>query len=298
LKPKPKQIVIGENEILFYNNDRNISKKMLRKHDRDVDTTVSFYGYEKVSGIQERYSYQSIDDKFLTVGHSLNGTSGATHQVKLLEKKVYNHSGDFITTINPYHFMVVSDDANFFASYYEGEASGDTLIIYNSIGETKCKHYATSDASVGFLPGQNLLGIEEAYERSITILNPHCEKEVNIDLKKLNIGPVSTYFYSVKSKQILLSNPHKVELFNMEKGLVWSIEGAFVQKCIFLDNKKELLIIIWGGRIELDNQYQLKLINISNGEIKEALYADEVLYMDNNYFIIRKGGRYYEYALR
>lgn len=299
IRPKNKRIIINKNEILFLNADQSIAKTMLRKQDFDIDTSVSFYGQEKVKGIRKGFYYRVIDNRLLTESIGLYGTSGATHQNKGLEKRVFNSSGDFIVNVDPYHFVVVSNDGKFFASYYEGEGDGAPIVMYDNKGDIVCRHCATSDASVSFLPDESLLGIRELYERTIMILNPHCEKVMEIDMKALNIGCMGQFFYSATTKKILLPNPLTVVLFDLEKGEVsWDIEEAYVQDCIFLDKEKELLIKTWDNRIELqNNQYQLKLINITNGGIIEALYADEVLFMDNVYFIIKKDGKYYEYLI-
>lgn len=297
--PEDTIISIKENEILFYNAFKRVIKTIVRNHNIDIDTNVNFHG-EKTTGIRKVYYYKVVNNKLLTETIGLTGTSGDPHQYKSIEKKVFNADGEFIAHIDPTHEINISSDGKYFVSLFEGEADGTyPLVLYNIKGERVCQHYSSPLAYFSFQSGKNILTINNPENMNLTLLDTSCNEILNLNYsEEINFGNIMSSFISSTYNLVLLSNSFNIVLLRDDKSEVWRTNEYFVQQCFFLEKEDELLLKVWNNSLELkNNQYQIKLVKISDGETIESLNADEVIVINKSYFIIKKQGIYYEYLV-
>lgn len=299
IRPEDTIISIKENEIFFYNAFKRVIKTIVRNHNIDIDTSVNFYG-GKTTGIRKVYYYKVVNNKLLTETIGLTGTSGDPHQYKSIEKKVFSADGEFIAHIDPTHEINISSDGKYFVSSFEGEADGTyPLVLYNIKGKRVCQHYSSPLSYFSFQSGKNILAINDPENMNLTLLDTLCQELLNLDyMEDLHIGYIAASFISPSFKNVLLTNGFIIVLLNSVNSEIWRKNEEFVQQCFFNEKEDELLIKVWDNNSEIKtNQYQVKLVKISSGETIESLYADEVLFINESYFIIKKHGIYYEYLL-
>lgn len=297
LKPAPPKIVIKDDEVLFYNDERTIVNRMQVVKEEDIPRTDTLY--EKY---HENYkisrNYRTVDGVLLVIAKSYGNDRSHHPKQKLIE--VYDNTGAFLTNISEDSDIKISHNKQFFASTFEGEALMGLVEIFDFKGRKLCTYQNETQLSIRYDRNNNLI-INELYDFTILIKDSLCEDKAYYNyFQELGINAVSDAFYSNELNRLLISTfGYKIYFIDTKNGsLIWDKLSDQIEKCIML--KKESLIIAQTKKSispDQPTEKHLLLLDSNNGEILFDILIDEIFLISSSNIIYKMGGVYYVYKI-
>jgi len=299
LIPAPPKIVINDEEVLFYNDNREVISRMPVK--REVEIPKDDPNYGKFSGqIKIHRNYKVIDGALLMIWESY----GFWDEGHVIAKsaKVFNDQGEFVTHIKSTHGIKLSSDSKYFASFYSGEGGGDTIFIFNFSGDlVSDKCFLSKNSTFEFSDNANLLQIWNGYVGTIEVYNFYGKSIFELNYHKRLNKSLFNFYYLSDINGVLVStypDPEKVFLFTEDSNLIWAKEMKRTFMCK-VPQKKDVIILLTIGKLN-ENQYQQKSIEVikaSDGSNLFDMNYDEMMFFEDNSFIIKRMEEYYEYKI-
>jgi len=157
LIPVPPKIVINDEEVLFYNDSREVVNRMPVV--KEAEITKDDPNYEKYSGKKIYKKYKAIDSTLLGIWESYGYWDG--DHVIAKSACIYNNEGKLIASINPTHQVKLSPDKKYFVSYFTG--GRDTIFIYEASGVLRSSNFILDKySSLDFCENVKLLKIHNS----------------------------------------------------------------------------------------------------------------------------------------
>jgi len=298
LKPVPPKIVINDDEVLFYNDERAIVNRMPVVKEEAIpvdDPKFDEYGGSK----KIIRKYKVIDDELLGVWESYGYWDGI--HVLAKQAMVYDANGKLITYIKKWHDNIkLSPDKQKFLTYYSGEGGGDTVFVYNLDGELILnKYYLDENSRIDFTNNSNFLKTRNVYVGTISIVNFNGENIFDLNYQSRINKPLYDYFFLDEIGNVLISTflePNQIFIFDLNSNLIWNNK---MNRCIFCTLVKEentILLITIVKKSENDTRPgKIQLVDLSDAENLTNVSYDEIVYYSKTILIFKQSEVYYEY---
>jgi len=296
LIPAPPKIVINDEEVLFYNDSREVVNRMPVVKEAEITKDDSLY--EKYHEDFKLLSDYSVFDGtiLLVTKYYVNENQSWFKNAKLFDK-----TGNFLIDIDKDTGVKISPDGQFFATCYEGEAGGGYVQIFDNTGKRICfNNYVSDYTSIEFDKNNNLF-INDGQNMILIFENIFCDNLVYYNFfDNLNINAISSAFYSYDFHTLLISSfGCKIYYINSDtKELHWEKFFETVEQCIFkLDENR---IFVQSREEYIAGQPFLRYIHVldsQNGIDLKSIQCENIVVFDKNLIIIKKGGRYYEFEI-
>ncbi|MCD4746810.1 MAG: hypothetical protein K8R58_10980 [Bacteroidales bacterium] len=298
LKPSPPHIVINDDQVLFFDDNREVIKRMPVIKEKELIEEDMNLG-ENAIGKKINYEYEIVSDKVLIVT-----TYHQSEQPDIkypVQRVLYNDRGEYITKIDP-HFNITQlspnneyilaychrtrDKAHIF-SYSDGKLISDKLFIGKNTNASFCansKYIKLKNTNHGIIKIIDVNGLQVFYLNYRENLKSH----------------VFDFFFFEETDKVLVSTfpINMIYLMDLNSRLNWKKEIQVVEKCYLVHNEKELLIHARDEIIDPENYNNyIKLLNVWDGDVLDKILCEEVAIFRTHFFIIKKGGFYYEYEI-
>jgi len=296
LKPAPPKIVINEDEVLFYNDNREVVNRMSVVREDEIQRDDRFY--EKYhSDFKIHRGYRAVEGELLLV----NEYYGNEYQSHFKNASLYDKAGRFLINIIEDTDVKISNNRQFFATTYAGEAGIGLVQIFDFKGKTICTYKNETELGIRYDRHDNLI-IKGFFDFKIIVKDNSCNELVSVNtLNELHIGDISSFFYLKDTDKFLISIKETGLFFfnNDDNSLIWKANvGAVVDQCIF-KTKKNLIFIQIRKVFATNNTKGKHIVVMDYSTGNDILYVpiDEMIILNNNLIVIKEGGKYYEYEI-
>ena len=242
-------------------------------------------------GIKTYYNYNVIDKSLLGIWETYGYWNNIYSRPK--EARVYDKNGLFINNIKPTHNVKLSTNENYFVSYPIDEIGKDTIFIYDFKGNIfPCIFIESFDPRIGFSRNSEYIKI---YDYSIQKFYVADFVGNIVFTDYIDSGILFDFFVSPDCSQILTSvfypnNTTEAFLLNKNNKVIWEKPIKRVNDCNFFEDGNILLSVL--GKIGK----RIILLNTKGGQLGTN-ECDDVFQFGKSYFIIKNGGKHYEYKV-
>jgi hypothetical protein len=306
LAEKKTPILIGEEYVYFYSDE---AEKLFNKikikitHFKSEDIAEFNNANRKRNVSKKEYIYKIIDNVSLWASEFDVEYTSESNVIRSnrLSSELYNAKGEqiaeFGSLINAIKF---SSDGKYFVATRTGINPNDTLFFFNNLGQI-INYQKTDRPNFEFSQNNKYVKVFNA-DGQFWLYSNTGNLLLHIDIReKFHQGYIGKCFVLDSLNYILFSTfvpSEKNFLVDLDGNILWEKPSKLINNCFYLNKNALLLYTIDEKDKYLDESRKSIIIcSIEGGSILDEIIDCHLIRVNNNRFIVEKGGAYYEYEV-